>query len=77
MLNDNGEPKITFHGLRHTYATILLNSWQNVKIIAERLGNTPAMIYEIYGHVMKELEEQSMEVFSRSLAIGGAITGAN
>jgi len=31
-----------------------------------------------YGHVMKELEEQSMEVFSRSLEIGnGAKTGAN
>ncbi len=35
------------------------------------------MIYEIYGHVMKELEEQSMEVFSRSLEMGGAKTGAN
>lgn len=26
LLNDDGEPKITFHGLRHTHATILLNS---------------------------------------------------
>lgn len=78
LLNDNGDPKITFHGLRHTHATILLNNGQNVKVIAERLGNTPAMIYEIYGHVMKELEEQSMEVFSRSLEIGsGAKSGAN
>lgn len=57
ILNNDGEPKITFHGLRHTHATILLNSGQNVKAIAQRLGNTPAMIYEIYGHVMKELEE--------------------
>jgi len=54
ILNNDGEPKITFHGLRHTHATILLNSGQNVKAIAQRLGNTPAMIYEIYGHVMKE-----------------------
>ncbi|MGE7840479.1 tyrosine-type recombinase/integrase [Lysinibacillus sp. NPDC093712] len=77
ILNDDGEPKITFHRLRHTHATILLNSGQNVKVIAERLGNTPAMIYGIYGHV-KELEEQSMEVFSMSLEIGnGAKTGAN
>lgn len=75
ILNDNGEPKITFHGLRHTHATILLTSGQNVKTIAERLGNTSAMIYEIYGHVMKELEEQLMEVFSRSVAIGGLKLG--
>ena len=78
ILNNDGEPKITFHGLRHTHATILLNSGQNVKAIAQRLGNTPAMIYEIYGHVMKELEEQSVEVFSRSLECGtGASIGAN
>ncbi|WP_438941233.1 tyrosine-type recombinase/integrase [Lysinibacillus xylanilyticus] len=78
ILNDDGEPKITFHGLRHTHATILLNGGQNVKVIAERLGNTPAMIYQIYGHVMKELEEQTMEVFSKSLETGtGAKSGAN
>lgn len=78
ILNNDGEPKITFHGLRHTHATILLNSGQNVKAIAQRLGNTPAMIYEIYGHVMKELEEQSVEVFSRSLNCGTrASSGAN
>lgn len=78
ILNDDGEPKITFHGLRHTHATILLNGGQNVKVIAEHLGNTPAMIYQIYGHVMKELEEQTMEVFSKSLEIEtGAKSGAN
>lgn len=71
ILNDNDEPKITFYEL-HTYATILLNSGQNVKAIAERLVNTPATIYKVYWHVMKELEEQSIEVCSRSLAICGA-----
>ena len=36
------------------------------------------MIYEVYGHVMKELEEQAVEVFSRSLEYGtGASSGAN
>ena len=61
IINDEGEQvaKSTLHGLRHTHATILLNSGQNVKVIAERLGNTPAMIYEIYGHVLKELEQES------------------
>lgn len=61
------KPKSTLHGLRHTHATILLNSGQNVKVIAERLGNTPAMIYDIYGHVLKELEQQSVDVFSNML----------
>lgn len=69
--------KSTLHGLRHTHATILLNSGQNVKVIAERLGNTPAMIYEIYGHVLKELEQESVNVFSNMLKTTGAKSGAN
>lgn len=78
-IDENGieKPKSTLHGLRHTHATILLNRGQNVKVIAERLGNTPAMIYEIYGHVLKELEQKSVEVFSDSLKSSGANNGAN
>ena len=79
IVNDKGEEvaKSTLHGLRHTHATILLNSGQNVKVIAERLGNTPAMIYEIYGHVLKELEQESVNVFSNMLNASGAKSGAN
>lgn len=78
-IDEQGEeiPKSTLHGLRHTHATILLNSGQNVKVIAERLGNTPAMIYEIYGHVLKELEQESVDVFSNMLKTSGAKSGAN
>jgi hypothetical protein len=56
-------PEITLHGLRHTHCTILLNKGVNVKVISERLGNTPAMIYEVYGHVLKELEEETVQIF--------------
>ena len=66
-------PEITLHGLRHTHATILLNKGVNVKVIAERLGNTPAMIYEVYGHVLKEMEEETVQIFSNSI---GANSGA-
>lgn len=77
LVTNEGKLKITLHGLRHTHATILLNNGQNVKVIAERLGNTPKMIYEIYGHVLKELERESVDVFSRSLKLSGAKSGAN
>ncbi len=43
---------------------ILINNGQNVNIIAERLGNSSAMMFEFYGLVMKALEERSMEVCS-------------
>ncbi|WP_082337541.1 tyrosine-type recombinase/integrase [Lysinibacillus sp. FJAT-14745] len=72
-----GFNNFTIHGLRHTHATILLNEGQNVKEIAKRLGNTVDMIYKIYGHVLKELEEQSVTLFSQSLLASRANFGAN
>lgn len=70
LIKKNGLPNVTLHGLRHTHATILLNSGINVKVIAERLGNTVEMIYTIYGHVLKELEEKAVDLFAEILASG-------
>lgn len=70
-------PKTTVHGLRHSHATILLNNGIPVKAIAERLGNTPEMIHTVYGHVLKELEDKTVNVFSTSLQQSGTISGAN
>lgn len=70
-------PTVTLHGLRHTHCTMLLSQGANVKAIAERLGNTPQMIYEIYGHVLEEMEMETVALFSRSLEATGAKSGAN
>ena len=77
ILDRTALPKITLHGLRHTHCTILLNRGRNVKVIAERLGNTPAMVYNVYGHVLKESEQESVTLFSESLELSGATFGAN
>lgn len=77
ILKNTSLPQITTHGLRHTHCTILLNRGVNVKVIAERLGNTPQMIFEIYGHVLKELETESVALFSKSLEANGAKFGAS
>lgn len=76
-LEKAGLPSTTIHGLRHTHCTILLNNGIPVKAIAERLGNTPEMIHTIYGHVLKEMEDASVSVFTNALETSGAITGAN
>jgi len=68
---------VTIHGLRHTHCTILLNSGQNVKVIAERLGNTAQMIYSVYGHILKESESKSVALFNQVLEANGADFGAN
>ncbi|MCT1539496.1 MULTISPECIES: site-specific integrase [Lysinibacillus] len=77
ILDRTGLPKTTIHGLRHTHCTILLNRGLNVKVIAERLGNTPKMIMDVYGHVLKELEAESVSLFSQTLQASGAKIGAN
>jgi integrase len=77
LLNKTALKYITPHGLRHTHATILIGKGVNAKVIAERLGNTPAMIWDIYGHVFEELEEESVSLFSESLMEVGTNTGAN
>ncbi|WP_456242904.1 site-specific integrase [Sporosarcina cascadiensis] len=69
-------PDVTLHGLRHTHATILLNRGSNVKVIADRLGNSPKMIYDIYGHVLEELESETVNSFNQGLEEIGANTGA-
>jgi len=56
--------RITPHGLRHTHATILIGQKTPLKTIADRLGNTPAMILDVYGHSFKELEIESVEAFN-------------
>ena len=67
--------KITPHGLRHTHASMLINMRIPPKTVAKRLGNTVEMIYKVYSHSFKELEDKAVSAFSESLA-NGAKSGA-
>ncbi|HAA3128503.1 tyrosine-type recombinase/integrase [Listeria seeligeri] len=57
-------PSIRFHDLRHTSATLLLNSGLDIKVIQERLRhksfNTTA---DIYSHVLKEKQQEAANTF--------------
>lgn len=66
--------KISAHGLRHTHATILINNNVPAKTIADRLGNTVKVLYSVYSHSFKELEDKAVSVFNESLI--GAKIGA-
>lgn len=46
-----GVRPITFHGLRHTWATLLLTAGVPVHYVSERLGHrTPDITLRVYGH---------------------------
>lgn len=52
--------QITFHGLRHTHATLLILNGENVKVVSERLGHTDVkMTLNNYTHVMDEMKNNT------------------
>lgn len=67
VIKKAGSKQITPHGLRHTHATILIGQRIHPKVIADRLGNTPQMILNVYSHSFKELEKESVQAFEQAL----------
>jgi integrase len=54
-------PKINFHCLRHTHASLLLQAGVDIKIISERLGHSSIRItYDIYSHLMPGLQKEAV-----------------
>ncbi|WP_434295707.1 tyrosine-type recombinase/integrase [Clostridium botulinum] len=54
----------SFHSLRHTHATMLLESGANIKDIQKRLGHSKlATTMDTYSHVTKNLSEDSIARF--------------
>jgi integrase len=49
----SGLPKIRFHDLRHTAASLMLNYGTPVIVVSERLGHSKASItLDVYGHLI-------------------------
>lgn len=63
--------RITFHGLRHTSATILLANGIPLKNVAERLGHSRASTTaNIYAHAIPRIDKDAANVFSGILSTG-------
>jgi integrase len=52
-------PGTTSHDLRHHYASVLLDAGESVHAVAARIGDTPAMVLEVYGHLMPDQEDRT------------------
>jgi integrase len=66
-----------FHDLRHTYASALIASGMNVKIIQQRLGHSSAMItLDVYGHLFPDDADLGRGVIEGLFAASGAEAGA-
>lgn len=59
-------PQITFHGLRHTHATLLILNGENVKVVSERLGHKDiATTLQTYTHVMDDMKENTASLLDK------------
>lgn len=55
-------PRIRFHDLRHTHATMLLQQGINPKIVSERLGHsTISITLDTYSHVLPNMQKEAVE----------------
>ncbi len=64
--------RITFHGLRHSYASIPLRAGASLKVASEALGHSGvAITADLYTHVLGELQSEAAErlssVFDRAM----------
>jgi integrase len=60
LLKKAGLPKIRFHDLRHTCATLLLGRGVHPKLVQEHLGHaTIAMTLDTYSHYLPSMGDQA------------------
>ena len=57
-----GLPRLNFHCLRHTHASLLLQAGVDIKVISERLGHSSIRItYDIYSHLMPGMQKNAVD----------------
>lgn len=60
--------KITFHDLRHTHASLLLQQNVHPKIVSERLGHSSIqMTLDTYSHLMPNMQQQVADNLAKML----------
>jgi integrase len=60
LLKRAGLPRIRFHDLRHTAATLLLGRGIHPKIVSEMLGHTTVGItLDLYSHVTPTMQREA------------------
>lgn len=64
-----GVPIISVHGLRHTHASLLLFAGVSIASVSRRLGHASmTTTQETYLHIIRELENQDVDIVMRSLS---------
>jgi integrase len=61
-----GLPKMRFHDLRHTAASLLLNNKVPVIVVSSMLGHSkPSVTLDIYAHVFHDMQGEAAIVMDK------------
>jgi integrase len=53
-------PRVRFHDLRHSYASLVINQGENIKYIQTQLGHSsPTVTLNVYAHLMKPTNQEA------------------
>ncbi|MGZ4766445.1 MAG: tyrosine-type recombinase/integrase, partial [Ilumatobacteraceae bacterium] len=64
-----GLPRIRFHDLRHTHASLLVAAGVPIKVVSERLGRAhPAFTMHTYQHLLPSMSAAAAEQFAELVA---------
>ena len=70
VLNRAGLPKVRFHDLRHTFATLALQNGVDVKTVSGMLGHYSAgFTLDIYAHVTTTAQKQAANTMDSVLSL--------
>ena len=76
-VEEAGVPRIRFHDLRHTHATLMLKHGVNPKIVSERLGHhSVAFTLDTYAHVTPGMQSAAAQLVADAV-FGAAPTATS
>jgi integrase len=68
ILQSAGLPRIRFHDLRHTCATLLLGEGVHPKIVQELLGHASIRLtLDTYSHYLPDMQEKAVDAMRNAL----------
>lgn len=63
VLDRAGLPRIRFHDLRHTAASLMLSNGIPVNVVSNRLGHSqPSTTLDIYAHLFSETQAEAARI---------------
>jgi integrase len=68
LTTDIEVPRLTFHSLRHTHATLLLREGVPVHVVAKRLGHKdPSVTLSVYADAIPDDDSRAVETFTKAV----------